>query len=163
MKAAFRKPGFRGLGKISGSALGKIAVKQYVCNGCGLAHHSVQVGPKRGAPPQCKNADCGRMDFTAFDSTGEAGRWAALLLRLNAGLISDLRRQVRYDLMAHRADGVGVKVGQYIADFVYRRDGVEVIEDFKGAITDVAAWKLRHMAAQGLPVTIVTSKGIHHG
>ena len=144
------------LGRVSGSALGKIAVRTYVCRGCGVQHKGVQVAGKVRAPIQC--IGCGRMDFDSFDSTGEAGRWAALLLKVHAGLISDLHRQVRFDLMAHRADGVGVKVGQYIADFCYQRDGEKVIEDYKGAITDVAAWKLRHMAAQGLPVTIVTSK-----
>lgn len=154
MRKAFRKPGFKGLGKASGSAVGKIAVKVYVCRGCGVQH-------KHDKPAQCLG--CGRMDFEKFDSIGEVNRYAELLLRVHAGLISNLETQVRFPLMAHRADGVGVKVGEYWADFVYLRDGQQVIEDFKGAITDVAAWKLRHMTAQGLPVTIVTAKGKHNG
>lgn len=160
--------GLKGIGRASGSQIGRIAVKLYVCGGCGLQHKGVERPDKTGkvrfgAPMQCMNADCGRMDFTCFDSTGEAGRWAQLLLLSFAGRITDLSRQVRFDLMAHRADGVGVKVGEYIADFVYQRDGERVIEDFKGAITDIASWKLRHMAAQGMPVAIVTSKGKHNG
>lgn len=156
MRKAFRKPGFKGIGRASGAAVGAIAVKVFVCHGCGLQH-------KGQKPPQC--LDCGRMDFAKYDSIGEAGRYANLLLRLKAGLISNLETQVRFPLMAHRADGVGVKVGEYWADFVYLRteDGQRVIEDFKGALTDVAAWKLRHMAAQGTPVTIVTEKGKHYG
>jgi hypothetical protein len=156
-----RRPGgFRQLGRVSGSAIGKIAVKVYVCRGCGVQHKGVRVDDKMRAPLQCLG--CGRMDFDKFDSTGEAGRWAELLLKLNAGLISDLHKQVRFDLMAARADGVGVKVGQYVADFVYQRDGERVIEDHKGGITDLAAWKIRHMAAQGLPVKIHTAKGGLH-
>jgi hypothetical protein len=144
-----RKGGWSKLGRASGSAVGKIARRTYVCAGCGVQHHT--------KPVQC--IDCGRMDFNSFDSIGEANRWAALRLREAAGLISDLQRQVRFDLLAHRPDGLGAKVGQYIADFTYTEDGSRVIEDFKGAITDVSAWKLRHMAAQGLPVKISTAKG----
>lgn len=156
-----RKPGFRGIGRVGGAAIGKIAIKTYVCRGCGVQHKGEKVGSKMRAPVQCLG--CGRMDFDHFDSNGEAGRWAALVLKASAGLISDLQRQIRFDLMAARPDGVAVKVGQYIADFAYVRDGARVIEDFKGPITDLAAWKLRHMAAQGMPVTIVTAKGTHHG
>lgn len=156
-----RRPGgFRSLGRASGAALGRIAVRVYVCRGCGVQHKGVKVGDKVRPPLQCLG--CGRMDFDSFDSTGEAGRWAELLLKVQAGLINKLDRQVRFDLLAY-CEGGPVKVGQYIADFVYWRDGNRVIEDFKGAITDIAAWKLRHMAAQGLPVTIVTSKGKHNG
>lgn len=161
MRKAFGKPRFGGLARVSGSQVGKIAVRVYVCRGCGVQNMGVKVADKVRPPVQCLG--CGRMDFDSFDSTGEARRWAELLLKVNARLISDLRRQVRFDLMAHRADGVGVKVGQYIADYVYTRDGEEVREDFKGALTDIAAWKLRHMAAQGLPVIITTTKGKHHG
>jgi len=156
MRKAFGRPGFKGIGKASGAAVGAIAIKVYVCRGCGLQH-------KADKPVQCKA--CGRMDFSKFDSTGEANRYAELLLRVSAGLIHSLETQVRFPLMAHRADGAAVKVGEYWADFCYvRADTSErVTEDFKGAMTDLAAWKLRHMAAQGMPVTIVTAKGKHNG
>jgi hypothetical protein len=154
MRKAFRKPGFKGIGKASGAAVGKIAIKVYVCRGCGLQH-------KADKPVQCM--DCGRMDFEKFDSIGETNRYAELLLRVHAGMISNLETQVRFPLMAHRADGVGVKVGEYWADFTYTRDGKQVIEDFKGAITDVAQLKLRWMTGMGLPVTIITAKGKHNG
>jgi hypothetical protein len=149
------KPRFGGFRRASGVDVAKIAKKTYVCAGCGLHHFGDTIAGKWRAPIQCKS--CGRMDFTIFDSLGEANRWAALLLKVRANLITDLSRQVRFDLMAHRADGAGVKVGVYIADYVYWRDGVRVIEDFKGAITDLAQWKLRHMAAQGMPVTLSSS------
>lgn len=54
----------------------------------------------------------------------------------------------------HEGRTVASKVGVYVADFVYIRDGRKIIEDYKGAITDLAAWKVRHMAAQGQPVKL---------
>ena len=93
-------------------------------------------------------------------STGEANRLGQLNLLLAAGKISDLRTQVTFSLYAAKTTKTNqilpVEVGKYIADFVYIRDGEQVIEDYKGAISDVSAWKLRHMAAQGLPVKIST-------
>lgn len=138
--------------KISGAHIGKIAVKIYECCGC----HAQFKGDK---PAQCKA--CGRMDFRKIDSKTEANRLGELRLLLQVGLIENLEIQVRFPLVAHRADGRGVKVGDYIADFVYQRDGSRVIEDTKshGIMDPLAAWKLRHMEAQGMPVTIVTDKG----
>ena len=103
------------------------------------------------------------MDFLNFDSTGEAKRWATLLLSEKAGKISNLERQVRFPLMAAGPKGPS-KVGDYIADFVYVDEfGDQVREDFKGAVTDVADFKLRFMKAQGLPVKLII-QGIHtHG
>lgn len=149
-----RKGGFRGLKRAAGHAVGKIAIKVYVCHGCGLEH-------KGDKPSQCKS--CGRMDFAKYDSIGEAGRYAQLRLLVLGGAISNLETQVRFPLMAIGPDKLPVKVATYIADFVYLRDGKQIIEDFKGALTDVAALKLRWMAGQGLPVTITTAKGTHRG
>lgn len=152
MAKAWRGPtGFR---KISGQKIGAIAVKIFECNGC----HAQYKGTK---PPQC--LACGRMDFRKIDSQTEAVRLGELRLLLAAGKITNLEFQVRFPLMAARPGGVAEKVGDYIADFVYRRaeDGARVIEDAKSeeVISDLASWKLRHMAAQGMPVSIVTSKG----
>lgn len=145
------KKGWRTLGRASGSAVGKIAIKAYVCAGCGAQHRAQK-------PAQC--ISCGRMDFVSYDSVGEANRWAALEMMERAGLISELQRQIRFPLMAARADGMAAKVGEYIADFTYVEDGRQIIEDYKGALTDVAALKLRWMTAMGLTVRISTAKGI---
>lgn len=102
---------------------------------------------------------CGNLAFSVFDSTGEAGRWATLNLLAGQGMISDLQTQVRFPLMAARVvEGrtVTARVGYYVADFTYMRDGQQVIEDFKGGITELAAWKLRHMEAMGLPVKLTS-------
>ncbi len=140
--------------RVSGAQAGRVAVKVYVCRSCGLQH------PPGRKPDQCMDRSCGGLAFTVFDSTGEAGRWATLQLKEGRGMITDLQRQVRFDLMAARVlEGrtVTAKVGQYIADFVYMEDGKQVIEDFKGGMTDLAAWKLRHMAAQGMPVKLTSA------
>lgn len=142
--------GWRSIGRASGAQVGRMAIRTHVCRGCGAQH-------KGGKPVQC--IACGRMDFTTFDSNGEAMRWAALELMEQAGLISDLTRQVRFPLMACRADGMTAKVGEYIADFCYVENDKQVIEDFKGAMTDIAALKLRWMEVMGLPVTVTTAKG----
>jgi hypothetical protein len=142
---AKRHRSFRGTAIISGHRAGRAATSVYLCEGCQRQY---------GTPPsQCRV--CGRMDFKRFDSIGEAGRWCELLLRQRAGLISNIDCQVRFPLLAFGQDGLAHKVGEYWADFTYMRDGQLVIEDFKGAITDLAAWKLRHMEAQGLPVSII--------
>lgn len=147
-----RKPNrFKGIGRASGAAIGALAVKVFECNGCHAQH--------RGSKPaQC--LACGRLDFAKIDSLAEATRLGELRLLQHAGLISDLEKQVRFPLLAHHPDGKPRVVGHYIADFVYQRDGAQVIEDAKGsAVTDIAAWKLRHMEAQGSPVVAITSKG----
>lgn len=137
---------FQGFKRASGLDVSRIAVAVYVCRGC-----EKQAAPGK-KPQQC---ECGRMDFARFDSTGEARRWATLRLLEMHGKIFALERQVRFPLMAwDSARKMPVKVGVYVADFVYQQDGKRVIEDFKGAITDLAQWKLRHMEAQGAPVTL---------
>lgn len=157
-----RKPSFKGIGRLSGATIGAMAVKIYECNGCHAQHKAEKAtrpGQKNQRPTQC--LACGRMDFTTIDSQTEANRLGELRLLQHAGIIDNLRFQVRFPLMAARADGTAVKVGEYIADFTYDRDGSQVIEDAKPdkVMTDLAQWKLRHMAAQGMPVTIVTPRG----
>lgn len=71
-----------------------------------------------------------------FDSEAEYRHWCHLKLRLRAGEISDLRRQVVFELAP------AVEIGgrkrpplRYIADMVYVEDGETVVADVKGAIT----------------------------
>lgn len=80
-----------------------------------------------------------------FDSAKEARRFGELSLLQKAGEISDLRTQVKYVLIPaqREPDTVGKRGGvikgrlierecAYIADFVYKRNGVEIVEDVKG-------------------------------
>lgn len=73
-----------------------------------------------------------------FDSQKEYRRWCELKLLQKAGHITDLERQVRYELVPSQRgeDGKVVeKSVNYIADFRYRENGNLVVEDTKGVRT----------------------------
>lgn len=72
-----------------------------------------------------------------FDSKKEFTRWKELCLLEKAGVILDLRRQVPFELIpAQRRNGKTVeRAVRYIADFVYKLDGEEIVEDVKGVRT----------------------------
>lgn len=69
-----------------------------------------------------------------FDSKKEYNRFVELSLAQRAGVIRDLRRQVRYNLIpSQKREGKVVeRAVDYIADFVYLKDGEEIVEDCKG-------------------------------
>ena len=68
------------------------------------------------------------------DSKKEARRKAELELMQRAGLISDLRCQVPFELIPlQKIDGkCAERACKYVADFVYTKDGKTVVEDVKG-------------------------------
>ena len=101
------------------------------------------VGKRRG---KYNNRKTEREGIT-FDSKAEADRYTQLRVLEQFGQIVGLHRQVKFPLMVG-----AVKLGDYIADFVYLKDGVRVIEDVKGVQTPIFRWKAKHMAAQGDPV-----------
>ena len=71
-----------------------------------------------------------------YDSAKEARRAAELRLMQRAGIISDLREQVKFELIpAQRRDGKTERPVNYIADFVYTENGETVVEDVKGMRT----------------------------
>lgn len=82
------------------------------------------------------------VDGITFDSKREAARYAELKLMQRAGLISDLRRQVKYELIPKQQ---GERAVSYIADFVYSEDGQTVVEDVKGVRTPVYRIKKKLM------------------
>lgn len=61
-----------------------------------------------------------------FMSKIEQNRGAELILMQKQGIISHLRFQPRYKLEVN-----GHKIGAYVADSEYRRDGKTVVEDVK--------------------------------
>ena len=77
-----------------------------------------------------------------FDSKKEYNRWCELRLLERAGRISDLDRQVKYELIPKQ---VGERVCSYVADFVYKVDGKEVVEDSKGVKTEAYRIKKKLM------------------
>lgn len=79
------------------------------------------------------HAKKGFYDGKKFDSKKEAKRARELNLLLKAGVIRDLQTQVKFELQGKfRLNGKAVRAINYIADFVYSKDGKIVIEDTKG-------------------------------
>ncbi len=96
------------------------------------------------------------VDGITFDSRLEATRWIALKDQEARGLISDLRRQVKFEIAPPVViNGRKRPARHYVADFVYVRAGEEVIEDSKGHITPEYRLKRHLMAAKGLTITEV--------
>ena len=73
-------------------------------------------------------------DGQVFDSVKEYHRWGCLRLLERAGRISDLKRQVKFELIPKQK---GERACYYMADFTYYEDGKLVVEDCKGYRTDV--------------------------
>ena len=73
-------------------------------------------------------------DGIEFDSMKEAHRYCELKLMQRAGVISDLQLQVSFELIpTQRIDGKVVeRAVNYVADFVYKQNGLTVVEDTKG-------------------------------
>ena len=84
------------------------------------------------------NAKIVRTADGVFDSKREYERWRELKLLEIAGVVSELRRQVPYELIAAQYETSGKRkkcverACVYKADFVYLQDGKEVVEDCKG-------------------------------
>lgn len=90
-------------------------------------------------------------DGIQHDSKKEARRWCELKLLQKAGKISELQRQVEFELIPAQyetyerfskkgeklADGMRLVERKccYIADFVYTENGQRVVEDTKGVKT----------------------------
>ena len=87
-------------------------------------------------------------DGMTFDSLKEYRRFCELSLLERAGKITDLKRQVEFELIPafHEPDTIGkrggVKKGKlierkcsYFVDFVYTENGETIVEDTKGMRT----------------------------
>ena len=78
-----------------------------------------------------------------FDSKAEFIRWCELRIMERAGKISDLQRQVKYELIPKQK---GERACTYLADFVYKDpNGDTVVEDTKGVRTDAYRIKRKLM------------------
>lgn len=93
------------------------------------------------------NAKVKDLDGQTYDSKREYRRWNDLQLLERAGMIKDLRRQVKFVLIpAQRINGKVVeRECSYIADFTYEADGKTVVEDCKGFRTDTYKLKRKMM------------------
>jgi hypothetical protein len=80
-----------------------------------------------------------KADGYTFDSQAEYRRYCELKLLLEAGEISELRVHPKYQLLPSFTDSEGHRVRgiRYEADFEYVEAGHLVVEDVKGAETQV--------------------------
>lgn len=105
-------------------------------------------------------------DDMTFDSTLERNRYIHLQAAEKSGVISELRRQVRFELVPAQyedkvihlktKDKVVTAVVErpvtYVADFTYRKGDRYVIEDTKGFETKDYIIKRKIMRFQGNPI-----------
>jgi len=101
-----------------------------------------------------------------FDSAPEVQRYQVLREAQKRGLISDLRLQVVFTLIPRQTEAVEVKLKTktkivekfcehpltYAADFVYIKDGKEVVEDVKGFSTEDYVIRRKLMRYFGHPI-----------
>lgn len=92
------------------------------------------------------------VDGMQFDSQHEAQRYQELAFLQKAGKISDLMRQVHFELIpAIKDDKTGKTIQrpiEYVADFTYRQGDETIVEDAKGVRTDVYKLKKKLMRWQ---------------
>ena len=77
-------------------------------------------------------------DGQVFDSQREYDRWCTLKLLERSGRITDLKRQVSYELIPKQG---AMRACSYVADFTYLENGKPVVEDCKGYRTE--AYKIK--------------------
>lgn len=88
------------------------------------------------------------VDGEKFDSQREANRYFQLVLEERAGEIKGLQRQVKFPLDIVDPNGTRKHIFNYVADFVYFRDGQRVVEDAKGYRTKEYRIKKKAIEAQ---------------
>ena len=108
------------------------------------------------------------------DSQKEAQRWCELKLLQRAGKISNLQRQVEFELIPNQYETIerysksGKKLKDetklierkvsYIADFVYKENGKTVVEDVKSVATQTEKFIIKRklmLYIHGIKVRIV--------
>lgn len=74
------------------------------------------------------------IDGITFDSMKEGRRYQELKMLQRAGVISNMRMQVKHQLIPSQKDENGkyVRPVYYISDFEYEENGRTVVEDVKG-------------------------------
>lgn len=77
-----------------------------------------------------------------FPSKSEADRWDQLCFAVQAGAITELKRQVSFELEVN-----GMLITTYRADYSYIRNGEYIVEDRKGVVTPEFKLKYKLMKA----------------
>lgn len=150
-------------GRLNGSDAGRMARPVWLCSNCRCWHTDRDTNNKLLKPVWCKF--CQRPEFDYFHSSGEASAWCALHLRVKAGEVRNLRRQVPIDLLTVAKSGMARVWAQAVLDFAYDElvggEWVAVTADYKPTegISPDAALKIRCLDAMGIPVRIINSNG----
>lgn len=94
-----------------------------------------------------------------FDSKSEFERFKTLTLLQRCGDIAELRRQVVYVLAdSIKLNGRKKPALRYVADFVYKQAGADVVEDVKGFVPSAFRVKQHLMkSVHGIDVIVVKS------
>ncbi len=85
------------------------------------------------------------VDGNTFDSEREAEHYSELLLEQQACTISGLKLQEHFSL-----DVNGFHVADYVADFVYERDGATIVEDVKSNPTKTRVYRIKKKLMQAI-------------
>jgi hypothetical protein len=97
-----------------------------------------EIGAKHGLTPKTPKFRNQKVtiDGVTYDSKKEAARHQQLLMMEKAGKITELSRQVPFELApAVVLNGRKKPPLRYWADHVYKQDGVRYVEDVKSEIT----------------------------
>lgn len=91
----------------------------------------------------------------SFASKAEARRFSELRLLERGGAISELKLQVPYPLSTPKGPVLlrsgrypNGRQAKYVADFTYVENGVRVVEDTKGLMTDLSRHKIAHIESE---------------
>lgn len=122
------------------------------------------------------NASKAVINGNIFDSRKEAQRFLELSVLEKAGEITNLRRQVKFLLIPvqREPDTTGPKGGvkkgkviekecNYIADFVYERNGETVVEDVKSPATRTPEYIIKRKLMLWVHKIRVVEKGVRNG
>lgn len=105
------------------------------CRSCELQEVALCQGQLQAKSSKYKSKKVA-LDGITFDSKKEAARWYQLKIMEKAGVISELQRQVMFELQpAVILDGRKKPALRYCCDFAYVENGKQVIEDVKSAAT----------------------------
>lgn len=94
-----------------------------------------------------------------FDSKAEANRYCELMLWIKSGDISDLELQPEFIICPRvRFNGRWQQARKYIADFKYKMNGEDIVEDVKGFRTTEYTLKRNLFLSQYPQYTFIETK-----
>jgi len=91
------------------------------------------------------------VDGIRFDSKKESDRYLKLKMLEKYGQIEGLEWQVDYPIIVN-----GKNCGKYIADFRYKKQGKEIIEDVKSEATRTSTYRLKKKLVEAIYGIIIT-------